>query len=56
MKVHMEQWEIERIKEKISSVLGLWHYDFIEANNKDGASTSMSKEEFFRQLETELKK
>jgi len=46
--------EIEAVKEVISDILSLWNYDFIEANNEDGRSQSMSKETFFKELEREL--
>ena len=46
--------EVEAIKEVISKILQLWQYDFISANNGDDGSISMSKEEFFKQLEQKL--
>lgn len=55
MRVTMEQWEIERIKEKISAVLSLHHYTIIAAEDAHGGGTSMSKETFFESLERELK-
>ena len=47
--------EFEAIKQAIESVLDLWHYDFIGAENEDGSGTSMSKETFFDSLEREFK-
>jgi len=55
MKVEMEQWEIERIKEKVAKVLDFWKYDFIEVGNESGHKMSMSKKTFLEQLERELK-
>jgi len=46
--------EIKAIKEVISDILQLWHYEFISASNEDGAEISMSKETFFKDLEREL--
>ena len=43
--------EIEAIKEVISDILHLYCHDFISAENRSGASISMSKEIFFEQLE-----
>ena len=46
--------EIEAIKEVISEILQLWKYDSISADDEYDGSISMSKEEFFKQLEQEL--
>lgn len=56
MKKHWEitTEEFEALKEAITDVLGLWNYDFIEASNEDGHSTSMSKETFFDALKSDF--
>ena len=44
--------EYEAIKSAIEDVLSLWQYDFIEANSEDNSSTAMSKDTFFKSLES----
>ena len=51
----MEQWEIERIKEKIGKVLEFWMYDSINMKDDTGRQLSMSTKSFLEQLERELK-
>lgn len=55
MKVSIEQWEIERVKEKVGRILDFTQYDFIETNDGHGRSLGMSIEEFLKQLDRELK-
>src|SRR3990167_9056743 len=47
----MEDWEIERIKEKIGKVLEFWMYEFIEVSTKSGRKMSMSVKTFLENLE-----
>ena len=47
--------EFDAIKQAVESVLGLWNYDFIEANDGFKNATSMSKETFFDSLKREFK-
>jgi hypothetical protein len=54
-----KQWELtneefEALKESITDVLDLWHYEFIEGNDGDGRSTSMSLETFWTNLRSEF--
>lgn len=55
MRVEMKQWEIERVKEIVSKLLEFYIYEFIEANDGNGRSISMSTKTFLEQLERELK-
>ena len=51
----MEQWEIERIKEKVGKVLDFYMYDFIKMEGDAGHAMSMSIKTFLEELERELK-
>ena len=46
--------EFEAIQDAITNVLHLWQYEFIEANNGDEDSISMSTEPFFEALKKEF--
>lgn len=56
MKVQMENWEVERVKEIVSDVLELWSVEFIEVGDGEGTGRSMSKETFLKSLDEELRK
>lgn len=54
-----KQWklteeEFKAIKEAITSVLNLWHYEFISASNQEKHEISMSIETFFNALKREF--
>ncbi|MFW6173499.1 MAG: hypothetical protein ACOC5T_07135 [Elusimicrobiota bacterium] len=55
MKKEIKEKEFETIKKAIESVLCLWQYDFIGAENEEGGKISMSKKTFFEMLKRELK-
>lgn len=55
MKIQMEDWEIQRVVEKVSDVLHFWMYDSIEVSAESGHKMSMSKETFIESLTRSLK-
>ncbi len=51
----MENWEIERVVEKINNILQFWAYDSIEVSDETGHKMSMSIKTFEEQLRRDLK-
>lgn len=54
-----KKWQITKeefsaIQHAIESVLNLWQYEFIKAENEYDSSQSMSKETFFEALKREF--
>lgn len=55
MKLEIEKWAIEKIKEAVIDILELWQFDEIELTNKEGNKMGMSKQVFLDKLEDKLK-
>lgn len=53
-KYQITEEEFEAIKEAIGSVLGLWAYPLLEANDGNDSARAMPKEVFFEGLRAEF--
>lgn len=55
MKIELQNWEVQRIKDIVGRVLDLYMYDSIEVSTSGGHAMSMSTKTFLESLERDLK-